>query len=97
MKHISGEVRRQASGDVVGDEGGWASSEADIAIDEDVCGAFGDELSSGNANMSARRLKPSVKRKMWGFPQAVRGRVPNESTLATRQGASVRSWGARAT
>ena len=49
-------------GSIIGQEGGWASPWGDEVVRQDVCGAFG--FSRGEANISARRLKRFVKRRM---------------------------------
>ena len=49
-------------GSIIGQEGGWASPQRDEVVHQDVCGALG--FGRGNGNISARRLKRSVKRRM---------------------------------
>ena len=49
-------------GSIIGQEGGWASPDRDEVIHLDVCGASASAVVT--ANISARRLKRSVKRRM---------------------------------
>ena len=58
---------------IIGQEGGRASPQRNEAVYRNVCGAFGVNSAVVTANMSARRLKRSVNRRMYEFPRAVVG------------------------
>ena len=59
---------------IIGQEAGRASPQRDEVVHQNVRSALGGEFGCGDGEHVARRLKRSLKRRMYEFPRAIVGR-----------------------